>query len=205
MPVDPVVHVVDDDDSLRRAITRLLEAAGHSACGYANAAEFLAGAWRDAPGCLLLDIQLPGKSGMELQEALFQSPSPLPNIFLTGRADVPMSVRAMKLGAVDFLMKPVTSEVLLTAVRIALARDAENRAQRERLRDLRACYEQLTPREKEVLVHLGLGLCDGHRRLHPSVAQDRRHVEPDGSGALHPAQRVRQQPRPVAPSLRQRR
>ena len=157
MPVDPVVHVVDDDDSLRRAITRLLEAAGHSACGYANAAEFLAGAWRDAPGCLLLDIQLPGKSGMELQEALFQSPSPLPIIFLTGRADVPMSVRAMKLGAVDFLMKPVTSEVLLTAVRIALARDAENRAPRERLRDLRACYEQLTPREKEVLVHVAQG------------------------------------------------
>ena len=157
MTLAPVVHVIDDDASVRTAVLRLLGAAGFTTVGYASAGEFLTGSWRQAPGCLVLDVCLPGPSGLELQDALGREERPLPIVFLTGRADVPMSVQAMKVGAVDFLTKPVQKEALLGAVRTALTRDADDRAHREQLADLHARFEQLTPREKEVMRHVVRG------------------------------------------------
>jgi FixJ family two-component response regulator len=162
-----IVHVVDDDDSVRTAVVRLLQAAGYEARGYASAGEFLLGrSDRNAPGCVVLDVRLPGPSGLDLQEALARLEVPLPIVFLTGHGDIPMSVHAMKAGAVDFLTKPVSREALLAAVRVALARDAETRAAREGLRTLRARYESLTPREREVFA----GIVSG--RLNKQIAAE---------------------------------
>ena len=154
----PIVHVVDDDDAVRTAVVRLLQAAGHEARGYASAGEFLLGrSDRNAPGCAVLDVRLPGPSGLDLQEALARLEVPIPIVFLTGHGDIPMSVRAMKAGAVDFLTKPVRAEALLAAVRNALARDAEARSTRERLQAFRTRYETLTPREREVFTGVVAG------------------------------------------------
>jgi FixJ family two-component response regulator len=147
----PVVHVVDDDDSLRKAVTRLLRAAGYDVRDYASAGDFaLATRERNRRGCVLLDVRMPGPSGLDLQEALAQEEEPLPIIFLTGHGDVPTSVRAMKAGAVDFLTKPIKRDVLLSAVRTALARDLRSHTSREQLRELRTRFAKLTPREREV-------------------------------------------------------
>jgi FixJ family two-component response regulator len=155
---DSIVHVVDDDDSVRTGIVRLLEAAGHEVFAYSSAGEFLLErTQRDAPGCIVLDVRMPGPSGLELQEALARLEVRLPIVFLTGHGDIPMSVRAMKAGAVDFLTKPVSREALLGAVRAALARDAEARAAHARLDELRARYESLTPREREVFAGVVAG------------------------------------------------
>ena len=154
----PVVHVVDDDDSVRTGIVRLLEAAGYEALAYRSAGEFLLErAQRDAPGCIVLDVRMPGPSGLELQEALARLDVRLPIVFLTGHGDIPMSVRAMKAGAVDFLTKPVSRETLLGAVRAALVRDAAARAAYARLGELRARFETLTPREREVFAGVVAG------------------------------------------------
>jgi FixJ family two-component response regulator len=147
----PTVHVVDDDASLRTAVTRLLRAAGYQVRSYASAGEFLLARPANTPGCVLLDVRMPGPSGLDLQEAFGKLNETLPIIFLTGHGDIPMSVRAMKAGAVDFLTKPVQRDVLLNAVRNALARDEENRRTRERDGALRARFEMLTPREHSVL------------------------------------------------------
>jgi RNA polymerase sigma factor (sigma-70 family) len=147
----PIVHVVDDDDSLRKAVTRLLRAAGYDVRDYASAGDFaLAGRDNDRRGCVLLDVRMPGPSGLDLQEALAKEEEPLPIIFLTAYGDVPTSVRAMKAGAVDFLTKPIKRDVLLSAVRAALARDLRSHTSREQLRDLRTRFAKLTPREREV-------------------------------------------------------
>ena len=149
---NPIVHVVDDDETVRAAVVRLLQAAGYEARGYGSAGEFLLGRTdRNAPGCVVLDVQMPGPSGLELQEVLARLDAELPVVFLTGRGDIPMSVRAMKGGAVDFLTKPVSRETLLPAVQAATARDADARAAQEHLHVLRVRYETLTPREREVL------------------------------------------------------
>lgn len=154
----PIVHVVDDDDSVRTAVVRLLQAVGYQARGYASAGEFLLGrSDRNAPGCVVLDVRMPGPSGLDLQEALARLEVPLPIVFLTGHGDIPMSVRAMKAGAVDFLTKPVSRDALLAAVRTALARDAETRSAHERRRAFRARYETLTPREREVFTGVVAG------------------------------------------------
>lgn len=147
----PIVHVVDDDDSLRKAVTRLLRATGYDVRDYASAGDFaLATRERNRRGCVLLDVRMPGPSGLDLQEALAQEEEPLPIIFLTGHGDVPTSVRAMKAGAVDFLTKPIKRDVLLSAVRTALARDLRSHTSREQLRELRTRFAKLTPREREV-------------------------------------------------------
>jgi FixJ family two-component response regulator len=147
----PIVHVVDDDDSLRKAVTRLLGAAGYEVRAYASAGEFaLASRERSRRGCVLLDVRMPGPSGLDLQEALASEEEPLPVIFLTGHGDIPTSVRAMKAGAVDFLTKPVKREALLSAIRAALAYDAQLHTSREQLRDLRTRFAKLTPRERDV-------------------------------------------------------
>src|SRR5262245_40457472 len=150
-PPAPMIHVVDDDDSFRTAVTRLLRAAGYEVRSYPSAGEFLLARPANTPGCVVLDVRMPGPSGLDVQEAFGKLNDTLPIIFLTGHGDIPMSVRAMKAGAVDFLTKPVQRQVLLNAVRTALARDGESRTARERDGTLRARYETLTPRERAVL------------------------------------------------------
>jgi FixJ family two-component response regulator len=146
----PIIHVVDDDASLRAAMIELLDAAGFRVREYASTGEFLLTPPADEPGCLLLDVRLPGPSGLDLQAGMQRHGISLPVIFLTGYADVPTSVRAMKAGAVDFLEKPVTRDVLLEAIRRALDYDARQRATREDARRRSTLLEQLTTREREV-------------------------------------------------------
>jgi FixJ family two-component response regulator len=146
----PIIHVVDDDESLRASLTELFKAAGYRVCEYASTGDFLLAPPTDEPGCLLLDVRLPGPSGLELQSGMRRHGIDLPVIFLTGYADVPTSVRAMKAGAVDFLEKPVTREVLLEAIRRALAYDAAQRAVRDNARKRSARLQALTIREREV-------------------------------------------------------
>ena len=146
----PLIHVVDDDESLRMALLRLLDAAGFEARGYASTGEFLLHPPSDRPGCMLLDVRMPGPSGLELQAALQRQGVTLPVIFLTGHADVVSSVRAMKAGAVDFLEKPVERGTLLDALQRALARDASQRTTRDEDDRLRARFTALTTREREV-------------------------------------------------------
>jgi FixJ family two-component response regulator len=144
-----VVHVVEDDDSVRTAVVRLLRTAGFQAQPYASAAEFLLVAGENAGGCMVLDVGLPGMSGVELHAALSKRRD-CSVVFLTGRGDVQMGVRAMKDGAVDFLDKPVKRELLIDAVARAVERDAASRERRERVADLRARYDSLTERERQV-------------------------------------------------------
>ncbi len=150
----PVVHVVDDDDDVRVATARLLHAAGYAVQSYASAAEFMARMPIVEPGCVVLDVQLPGASGLQLHETLARGADELPVIFVTGHGNIPMSVRAMKAGAVDFLTKPVPRKALLTAVAQALARDVAARGARAHRREVQARYDRLTPREREVFAHL---------------------------------------------------
>lgn len=150
----PVVHIVEDDARTRHATARFLGAAGYVVRTYGTAREFLAAWPTRAAGCVVLDLQLPGQSGLELQRALAQTDEPLPIVFLSGRASVSESVQAMKAGAVDFLTKTADGDLLLDAVSQALARDRENRLRRERCRELRSRYERLSPREREVFAHL---------------------------------------------------
>ena len=154
MPHPPTIFIVDDDASFRDAISRLLRAGGYPVQTFASATEFLQSARTDAPGCVLLDLQMPGPSGLDLQSALVRSENPLPVVFLTGKGDIPSSVHAMRAGADDFLTKPVKKAVLFPAIERALARDAQEREQRVRRRELRARFDALTPREREVLAHV---------------------------------------------------
>lgn len=157
MDMKPLIHVVDDDHSLRIALIRLLDAAGHEARGYADTGEFLLHPLPDRPGCLLLDVNLPGPSGLELQEVLRQHDCLLPVVFLSGRSDIPSSVRAMKAGAVDFLQKPVQGEALLDAIGRALSHDAALRAARQDQQHLRSLFAALTQREREVFDRIVAG------------------------------------------------
>jgi FixJ family two-component response regulator len=153
----PLIHVVDDDDSLRMALLRLLTAAGFEARGYASTGEFLLHPPPDRPGCVLLDVRLPGPSGLDLQGAMHDYAINLPIIFLTGHADVSSSVRAMKSGAVDFLEKPVDRDTLLGAVARALARELQERAVRNHSHQLLARFALLTPREREIFDRVVVG------------------------------------------------
>ena len=162
----PIIYVVDDDASFQNAVSRLLRAGGYTVKTFASATEFLQSPPTDAPGCLLLDLQMPGLSGLDLQDALGRSETSLPIVFLTGKGDIPTSVHAMRAGAEDFLTKPVRKELLFPAIKRALARDAKERAQRARHRELRARFDALTPREREVLAHVLSG------QLNKQVAGD---------------------------------
>ena len=148
-----VVHVVEDDESSRIASSRVLKSAGYVVRVYATGDDFLAQLPTEA-GCIVLDLRLPGPSGLDLQQRLATAENPLPIVFLTGHGDIPKTVRAMKAGAVDFLTKPVEAPVLLDAVARAIARDAENRVVRARQHEARARYSRLTPRERDVFAHL---------------------------------------------------
>jgi FixJ family two-component response regulator len=154
----PIIHLVDDDPSFLRALSRRLRAADYQVETFGSAKEFLAHRCWDAPACAVIDLQMPGPGGLELQEALAQAEEPLPVVFLTAHGDVSASVRAMKRGAVDFLTKPVQGDELLDAVRRALARDAAARETRRRKREWGTRYESLTSREREVFGLIVRGL-----------------------------------------------
>ena len=149
-----IVHVVDDDDLARNGTARLLKAAGFEVRTYASAHECLGAIGPDAAGCIILDVQLPDSSGLELQVALAERAITIPIVFVTGHGQIPDTVRAIQRGAVDFLTKPVDGDVLLAAVARALAQDAAAGAARARQQNLRSRYERLTPREREVFLHL---------------------------------------------------
>jgi RNA polymerase sigma factor (sigma-70 family) len=155
----PTVFVVDDDDSVRKSLVRLLKSMGYPARLYASAREFLDD-WRHnpTPGCLVLDVQLPGLNGLELQEQLRDSAHPIPIIFITGHGDIPMSVRAMKAGAVDFLAKPFQDEDLLWAVQEAITRDEQHQAEHAEHVAVAGLFATLTPREREVMALVVRGL-----------------------------------------------
>jgi len=146
----PVVYVVDDEPLVRAAIQRLLRSAGFEVQAFASAQQFLDVIRPDAAGCLVLDVRLTDASGLNLQQTLTAAAIELPIIFITGHGDIPMSVRAMKAGAVEFLTKPFKDQDLLDALRDALARDQSARQQRAELAGLQARYDLLTPREREV-------------------------------------------------------
>jgi RNA polymerase sigma factor (sigma-70 family) len=162
----PVVHLVDDDPSVRRALGRLLAAAGHRCETHASAEAFLARRPDAGSGCAVIDLQLPGASGLDLQARLAELGETLPLIFLTGRGDIPASVRAMKGGAVDFLTKPVEAAALLAAIAAALDQGRALRAARAAEAGVDACLARLTPREREVL-HM---VVEG--RLNKQIAAD---------------------------------
>jgi len=150
----PTVYIVDDDEGIRKATTRLLTAAGFTVCAYPNGDRLLAELPPNTPGCIILDVCMPGLNGLELQVALGDREDRLPIIFLTGHAEVPDTVRAIRGGAVDFLTKPIDPKLLLEAVDRALAQDARDRTIREHRRALRAQYEKLTDRERQVFERL---------------------------------------------------
>jgi FixJ family two-component response regulator len=157
MSTTPLIHVVDDDPSMRTALLRLLGAAGFEARGYSSTGEFLLQPLPDRPGCLLLDLRLPGPSGLELQEALLRRQVTLPIVFLTGHGNVDSSVRAMKAGAVDFLTKPVKRDILLDAVGRAIARNASQRTARQETDQLQVRFASLTERQREVFDRIVAG------------------------------------------------
>jgi FixJ family two-component response regulator len=153
-----VVFVIDDDDAVRDALKRLLGSVGLQAETYASASEFLHSRRPDISSCLVLDVRLPGLSGLDFQSELAKQHIHLPIIFLTGHGDVPMSVKAMKAGAVEFLIKPFREQDLLDAVQIALARDRERRENDKMTSSLRARFDSLTPREQEIIALVASGL-----------------------------------------------
>jgi FixJ family two-component response regulator len=155
--VTPLVFVVDDDVSVRESLELLIKTAGWQPATFGSAQEFLARPRPAVPCCLVLDVSLPGLSGLELQEQLAER-TDMPIIFITGHGDVPMTVRAMKAGAVEFLTKPFEDQVLLDAIRGALERSDIARRQETEMRGLRSCYASLTPREREVMALVVSGL-----------------------------------------------
>jgi FixJ family two-component response regulator len=153
-----IVFVVDDDPLVRESLEDLLNSAGFTVRTFGSATEFIRSKRADVSACLILDVELPDLSGLDLQAELVQSGAAMPIVFLTGHGDIPMSVRAMKAGAVEFLTKPFRKEPLFDAVREALARDGEARKQRSETLDLRNRLETLTPRERQVLALVVTGL-----------------------------------------------
>jgi FixJ family two-component response regulator len=155
---EPIVFVVDDDPSVRTSTERLVRSMGFMVQTFGAAKEFLASARPDGPACLVLDIRLPGLSGLDLQRELARSGVEIPIVFMTGHGDIPMTVRAMKAGAVEFLTKPLRKQALLDAIRTAIDRDRAARTERLEGRQLRQRYEQLTAREREVMALVVAGL-----------------------------------------------
>jgi FixJ family two-component response regulator len=160
MPAEssPVVFVIDDDASMRSAISRLLRAVGIDVQTFSAAQEFLSGELADVPGCLVLDVRLPGLSGLDLQKEMVARGIHYPIIFVTGHGDIPMSVQAMKAGAVEFLTKPFRDQDLLDAITQAIARAGTARSQRAELDELHKRFDLLTPREREVMTLVVAGM-----------------------------------------------
>jgi FixJ family two-component response regulator len=148
---NPLVFVIDDDASVREAIADLLRSVGLGVGSFASTQEFLESERPDAPGCIVLDVRLPGPSGLEFQRTLSKSNIHLPIIFISGHADVPMSVRAMKSGAIEFLTKPLPEQELLDAIQTGIERDRARRREAKVVAELQERFDSLTPREREVL------------------------------------------------------
>jgi FixJ family two-component response regulator len=163
---DAVVYVVDDDDSVCRALARLLRSVGLAAETFPSAGAFFEHPAPDRSACLILDIRLPGPSGLDLQEALSRAGRDLPIVFITGHGDVPSSVRAMKGGAIDFLQKPFNDQELLDCIQRALARSRDQRTQRAERAAVQGRLDTLTPREREVLLQVVTG------KLNKQIAGD---------------------------------
>jgi FixJ family two-component response regulator len=153
-----VVFVVDDSLAVREAVTSLLGSVGLRVQTFGSARDFLGHPRPDGPACLVLDVRLPGLSGLDLQRELADTGSAIPIVFITGHGDIPMSVQAMKAGATEFLTKPFRDQQLLDAVQAAIERDSEQRARMAEIARLRNRYESLTPREREVLTLVVAGL-----------------------------------------------
>ncbi|TKD00313.1 response regulator transcription factor [Polyangium fumosum] len=165
-PTAPVVFIVDDDASVREGLGRLLGSIGLAVEAFSTARAFLDAQRDDLPGCLVLDVRLPDLNGLELQQRLLEADVPRPIVFLTGHGDIPMSVRAMKAGAVEFLTKPFRAEELVHAIREALAQDRVAREEAERLAELRRRYESLSARERDVMAGVVAG------RLNKQIAAE---------------------------------
>jgi FixJ family two-component response regulator len=156
--IAPVVYVVDDDISVRESLEHLIRHEGMEVETFPSAQEFLTHRSRSAPSCLVLDVSLPGLNGLELQQRVSGEQPDMPIIFITGHGDIPMTVRAMKAGAVEFLTKPFADHVLLQAIHSAIDRSVVHHARSEELHALKARYAELTPREREVMGLVVLGL-----------------------------------------------
>jgi FixJ family two-component response regulator len=167
----PTVHVVDDDEPTRRTTARLLTAAGFTVRTYSTGTDLLADLESNMPECIVLDVRMPGQSGFDIQEALAKRGISLPIVFLTGYADIPETVRAIRAGAVDFLTKPIDQRVLVDAVTRALAKGASDRIVLARRQALMAQYERLTPREREVLGHLIKGEINRQVAAHLNITE----------------------------------
>ena len=164
--VNQVVFVIDDDPSMRGAMKRLLEAVGYRVETYGAGQDFLKSELPDAPACVVLDVRLPGSSGLELQREMASKGINIPVIFVTGHGDIPMSVQAMKAGAVEFLTKPFRDQDLLDAISQAVKRDRAARRQRDNLAEMRKNLDSLTPRELEVMTMVVAGM------LNKQIASD---------------------------------
>lgn len=154
----PTVYIVDDDASVRRGLSNLVRSVGLQAEVFASASEFLAAKRSDAPACLILDVRLPGLSGLDFQAELTKARNQIPIIFITGHGDIPMTVKAMKAGAIEFLTKPFRDQDLLDAIRVALERARATHQSEQSAAQLRAKFEALTPREQEVMAWVTGGL-----------------------------------------------
>ena len=188
MSAQPVVFVVDDDPSIRSTLTFLLNSVGLAVESFDSADGFLQRKLPDAPSCLVLDVRLPGLSGLEFQRELAARNIRIPVIFLTGHGDIPMTVRAMKNGAVEFLTKPFRDQDLLDAIRVALERDRGQREEEKEITELRKRFESLTPREREVIsmvvtgmlnkqVAVQLGTAENTVKVHRSRAMEKMHAQ----------------------------
>jgi FixJ family two-component response regulator len=163
---EPIVFVIDDDDSVRRSLERLLRSVGLEVLTFSTARDFLAHGFPDRPSCVVLDLRLPGPSGLELQDSLIRSGNDVPIIFISGHADVPSSVHAIKAGAIDFLQKPFSDQALLDIIHGALRRDRQARQERAEIAGIRTRFDTLTPRERDVLALVIQG------RLNKQIAGD---------------------------------
>jgi FixJ family two-component response regulator len=157
-PDNRVVFVVDDDASLRESLKDLIGSVGLRVEAFASAQEFLRSKRPDAPACLVLDVRLKGLSGLDLQKRMIEGRIDIPIVFITGHGDIPMTVQAMKAGAVEFLTKPFRDQDLLDAIQQALERDCKARERRAEIADLRSRFDSLTPREREVMALVAAGL-----------------------------------------------
>jgi FixJ family two-component response regulator len=181
---------VDDDESVRQSLKNLIGSVGLQVKVFASAQEFLGSKLTDVPGCLVLDVRLPGLSGLDLQKRMAEADIGIPIIFITGHGDIPMTVRAMKAGAVEFLTKPFRDQDLLDAIQQALERDRTAREQRGEIEELRSRFDSLTPREREVMGLVVAGLLNkqiaGELGTSETTVKIQRHqvMEKMGAGSL---------------------
>jgi RNA polymerase sigma factor (sigma-70 family) len=185
-----VVFVVDDDATMRESLKNLIRSVGLRVEVFASAQEFLRSKLTDVPGCLVLDVRLPGLSGLDLQKRMADAGMEIPIIFITGHGDIPMTVRALKAGAVEFLTKPFRDQDLLDAIQQALERDRSAREQRGEIEELRSRFDSLTPREREVMRLVVAGLLNkqiaGELGTSETTIKIHRHqvMEKMGAGSL---------------------